>query len=740
VARPFRYTFILSLVAAGAALAAVGGWRYARASAPVSGPIILISIDALRTDRLPLYGYTAVQTPTIDALGRDGVVFERFYSHVPQSLPAHASMFSGRLPFETGVRDGAGFALNDRERTLAEVLSDRDYATGAVVSSYALRRATGIAQGFAFFDDDIGKEEQDRVEPVSPAITRDGAVSERLAERWLDSIETSRAFLFLHLAEPRAPYAPPARFAEYAPYDGEVAYADEIVGRLVKYLKSHQLYDSSTIILTAGFGEGLGSHGEMAHGLLVYDDTVRVPLIVKQAAGESAGRRVTDLAQHVDLMPTILDLAKAPAPDGLQGLSLTPLFEGSRRFAPRLVYSESLLGHYHFGWSPVASLTDGRYRFIRMQREELYDLQADPEQHDNIAADRPGVAAELRTALDRLLEGVGIEPLAALPPFERGRIEALGYVGAADLSTAAEDTQSDPREQVSTLNAYRAAVDHDIHRRWPQAIGTLQSLAQAHATSGGYWAKLAEVAERADRLDVATEAHARVMALEPGNAGARVSGAFALLKIRRLDDAARLAEEALELGGQAGTLAGSAHEVLARIALARHDGETAREHAARALDAEPTRPLPAVVDGRLLMEQRRFDEALALFEQAATDLARGSGRPIADLHFWTAETLVRLERTVEAEGQFREELRAFPLNTRARADLATLYHGMDRTEEAERVLSDLVRIAPTKEAFALAARTWTSFGDLGRAAAVRAEARRVLAPATQTASTSTAQH
>ena len=144
MSRPFRFTFILGLVALATGLAAVGGWRYARASAPVNGPIVLISVDALRADRLPIYGYRHVRTPAIDALAADGIVFERAYSHSPQTLPAHVSLLTGRLPFETGVRDNAGFVVKDGERTLAEMLRDRGFATGGVVSTYALRKETGV--------------------------------------------------------------------------------------------------------------------------------------------------------------------------------------------------------------------------------------------------------------------------------------------------------------------------------------------------------------------------------------------------------------------------------------------------------------------------------------------------------------------------------------------------------------------------------------------------------------------
>ena len=358
--RSIRYTLILVLFTLGTGLAAVAGWRYARTSSPVNGPIVLITIDSLRADRLPAFGYTKVPTPAIDALAADGLVFEHAYAHAPQTLPAHVSLLTGRLPFETGVRDDVGFVVPESDRLLAQMLADRGYATGGIVSSFVLRRETGLARGFTFFDDDLGGERQADGRPI---VSRDGAESEKRAERWLSEVGTSRAFLFLHLDEPRAPYAPPDRFADYDPYDGEVAYVDELVGRLVSYLKKQQLYEQATIILVGDHGESLGAHGEREHGLLVSDETIRVPLIIKQAGSEGAGRRVADLVQHVDLVPTVLDLARAPTPDGLAGRSLRPVLEGGS-LPERVAYAESLFARYQYGWSPLLTVTDGRVRYI----------------------------------------------------------------------------------------------------------------------------------------------------------------------------------------------------------------------------------------------------------------------------------------------------------------------------------------------------------------------------------------
>jgi choline-sulfatase len=727
LARPFRYTFILVLFAAGTTLAAVGGWRYARASAPVNGPILLVSIDTLRADHLPVYGYRKVKTPAIDALGADGIVFERAYSHAPQTLPAHASLLSGRLPFETGVRDNVGFVVKDAERMLPEMLSDRGFATAAVVSSYALRKETGINQGFAFFDGvTLPGSRDERDDPLQ----RDGGISERIAERWLESARTSRAFLFLQLSEPHKPYAPPARFAEYAPYDGEIAYADEIVGRLVRYLKTHQLYDQSTIILVSDHGEGLGDHGEQEHGLFVYEEVVRVPLIIKQAAGEGAGRRIQDVVQHVDLVPTILDLAKAPVPGNLSGQSLKPLLDGTGSLQGRIVYSESLYGLYHFGWSGLTSVTDGRYRFVKAPTEELYDLQEDPAEHDNLASERTDVRAALREALDRLLAGASVQAPGDVSPEDRERLEVLGYVGATTGAvTPPDEGRPDPKDTRAILETYRAAVDRDVARDWPNAIAFLQTLLRDEPESADVWTRLAEVAERTGRHEQAIDAYAHVLALRPEDASGHLGAASAFLRARRLEEAREHAERAALLSPEGdGRLRGSAHELLANIALARRDAPEAEAEGDLARQAEPARPVDVYVEARLLLDQRRYAEALPLFEQASADLNRSHGRPIADLHVSAAEALVRLDRPSDAEREFLEEIQAFPLSTRARTELATLYHTTGRADEAARTLEDLVRIVPTPDAYNLAARLWTTFGNPGRAAALRMEAARVFAP------------
>jgi len=734
VSRSLRYSFILLLTALGTALAAVGGWRYARASAPASGPIVLISIDTLRADHLPAYGYTKVKTPAIDALAADGIVFERAYSHAPQTLPAHTALLSGRLPFETGVRDNIGFTVKPGERLLPQMLRERGFATAGIVSAFVLRKETGIGQGFDLFDAEMPPAALDA--NISQ-VQRDGGQSEAVAERWLDGIGTSRAFLFLHLYEPHKPYTPPERFAQYAPYDGEIAYADEIVGRLVRYLKSHQLYDRSTIVLLSDHGEGLGDHGEQEHGLLLYDEAIHVPLIVKQESNAGGGRRVADIVQHLDIVPTILDLVKAPLPGNLHGRSLKPLLDGTAHLPEQAVYSEAMYSRYHFGWSELTALTDGRFRYIKAPHDELYDLVRDPHERDNIAAERPPARQALRGALDRMVAGQTLQTPSAVPADARERLQALGYVGAAtDVSAAPGDTLPDPKDKREILEKYRAAVDDAGERKWREAVALLQEILKEDPGMADVWSQLATFAGRIDRQDLALDAYKHFIELKPSDPGGYLGAAATLLRMQKMKDAREHAELAVQIAPDADARSReNAHELLAKIALARHDADEARAEAALAQKVEPRLPVVAFVDGRIAYDQGQFADALPHFEAAIAEQKKQGDVPLAELHYYAGDTYGRLERYPEAERQFAAELHDYPQNVRARAGLAMLYQATGRADEAKTTIDQMMRATPTPEAYALAARLWTMFGNRQQADAVRAEARHAFADAPRAGAT-----
>lgn len=695
---------LLAIAALIAAAYAVTIDRRPSAS-PATGPIILISIDTLRADHLRSYGYGALQTPAIDAIAADGIVFERAYSHAPQTLPSHVSMLSGLLPFQHGVRDNVGFRVRAEERLAPQFLREQGFASGGVASAYVLRRETGIANGFDFYDAQM---------PPTPAgsgfdeAQRDGAESLAIAERWMASQASPRLFLFLHLYEPHAPYAPPARFARYAPYDGEIAYADEIVGSLIAWLRDRDWYDRSTIFLVSDHGEGLSDHGEQEHGLFLYDEAVHVPLVVKMPYRSGGGRRVKALVQHIDLLPTAIDLAGGSIPTTLPGRSLRPLLEGAGKEWPeRGVYSEALLGWYHFGWSPLAALTDSRYRFIRAPRAELYDLQTDPNERRNLASEREQNRTAMQTALDALAgSGEPSKPEAVAPEVLQ-RLAALGYVGARTTPAAGSAPRgplADPKDKVSVLVSYRRALGLAASGQAAAAVDVFREIARAEPAMADVWRQLGGLQLRLGRTDEAVASYRQVVRLDPTSASALIQLAVALLRSNRLEAAREHAELAARTAREdEPTDRAAAYEMLAKIALARDDLAGARRYAALAQQADAGFPLPAYVEGRLAYASGHYEAAWAHFSEA---LAVSGSRTlqVPELHLYAGDTLAHLQRFDEAEREFKQEIQFFATNTWAYISLANLYRTFGRQEEADRVLAAMVQAVPSADARARAAR------------------------------------
>ena len=702
------------LVIFAAVAVAIGGvfaWRmHSRTSRPIDGPIVLISIDTLRADHLPVYGYRGVRTPPIDALAATSTVFENAYSHAPQTLPAHTTILTGELPFQTGVRDNIGFTLKDGQWTLPGALRSNGWATGGFVSAYVLRAATKINQGFDTYDADLPSASS---EASLGQVQRDGALTLEAAERWLQSRKNDRVFLFVHFYEPHKPYSPPARFSEYAPYDGEIAYADELVGRLLDRLRQDKLFDRSTIVLLADHGEGLGDHGEQEHGMFLYQETMHVPLIVK-LPGQHAGRRVAEPVQHIDIAPTLLALAGVAAPADLHGRNLDPLLEATGSVPETGIYAEAMLARYNFGWSELYSLTDARYRYVRAPRDELYDLRNDPHEKASIAAARPQIRQAMRGAIDRLLAGTSLAAPEAVTAADRERLAALGYVGntSAGSLAAPGDSLPDPKDKAAVLERYREGTELAGKMRFADAVTAYRAALAADPEMMDVWTQLAQAYVRLGRSADAVDAFRHVIERDPKDAGALTGAASELLRMRRYEDAQKYAELAVSVAPA------NAHELLARIAIARNDAAAARREAQLAEQADPTLPMREIVEGTLLYNQKRYAECLPHFGRAAQALQRRTLQ-VPDVDYFIGDSLARLERYPEAERFLKAEIALFPFNTRARAGLAMLYRATGRDAEAEQAIAELLRVSPEGDGPALARQLWTIFGEPEKAAAVK---------------------
>jgi arylsulfatase A-like enzyme/Flp pilus assembly protein TadD len=457
--------------------------------APAAGPsLLLVTIDTLRADRLGSYGYGGVETPHLDRLAREGVRFHQVATTAPLTLPAHASIFSGRYPHRHGVRDNLNFPLSGKPSTLAEVLRAAGFATGGFYGASVLDLRTGIGRGFETY---LGPAGSGSMTPsqTSLQVERRGEAVVADALPWIEA-QPGRFFAWVHLFDPHAPYSPPAPFLErYAGrgYDGEVAYSDHVVGLLMAGLEVLGRAAGTIVVVTADHGEGLGDHGEQFHSALIYDSTVRVPLILWAPERLPAGRVVGGQASLVDLLPTTLALlgVEDPQVDRRDGVDLWPLIDAPD--APgRPAYVESLTPFLQLGWSELRALRTVDFKYIAAPRPELYDLRADAGESDDLI-DREPQRAEALAA--RLAEIVGGDDLEGIMPgggfVDMGgearlrELQALGYVTVTAMSSGA--IRKDPKDHVEFLEAFQRdslAVERALaHQRWQDADVIIERLA-----------------------------------------------------------------------------------------------------------------------------------------------------------------------------------------------------------------------------------------------------------------------
>ena len=421
--------------------------------------VLLVTFDTTRADHIGAYGHAGASTPTVDALAAEGVLFSNAVSAVPITLPSHATILTGRYPMAHGVRDNGIFVLADEELTLAEILAAEGYDTAAAIGGFPLVERFGTGQGFDLYDDRLATSN----DPLLGG--RDGGrggagffFEERRAARvneavlpWLAARGSAPFFLWVHYYDPHRPFDPPPPYDElfaFAPYDGEIAYADESLGNLLDALRSHGRLDRTLVVVTADHGEGLGEHREETHSYLVYNTTQHVPLVVRPPGGSpGGGKTVDERVGSVDVLPTILDLLGVAIPAGVQGRSLAfhfgdlPGVEPRRGSSVKPHYAETLSPRLTNRWGELRALFDQEWKYIHGPRRELYDLAADPRERDNLVASRPEVAARmeegLASFLDSRSEGA-TRAVAEVDPEVRWRLMALGYLTAGEVPEVRE--------------------------------------------------------------------------------------------------------------------------------------------------------------------------------------------------------------------------------------------------------------------------------------------------------------
>jgi arylsulfatase A-like enzyme/Tfp pilus assembly protein PilF len=654
-----KLRFVVGIVGALGVVAAAGWWWTAR---PARLNVLLVTLDTTRADRLGCYGYAGAETPNLDRLAARGVVYERAYTVVPITLPAHATLHTGLLPPEHGLRINGVHRLVDTIPTLAEILKARGYRTGAFVSSLVLDARFGLARGFDAYDDRLGSGS------AGPRAERSAAETISAALAWLETDSSRPVFCWVHLYDPHEPYQDhrdefgdrfPGR-----PYDAEIAYLDRHLGRLFEWLARRGVEKRTFIVVAGDHGEGLGDHQEATHGYLAYNSTMHVPLLIQHPEGNQPGRRVAEPVSLADVFPTILDGLGIPPAQGTIGRSLAP-WQQSSPLKPRGCYGETEAPLMEGGWSPLRTWTTARWKYIQSTRAELYDLEADPAELQNLIDAHPEVAAELDQALadfqsQLLPRGSGN---AVLTAEERRALAGLGYAGGS----SPPDDAAGPRRDIKDTLVHAEQVHRCMHlvdeNRYGEAERILRDVVAALPDYAKAWGTLGICLARQEKHAEAEQQFRHALSLDARQTFARVGLGRVLFEQNKLEDCLEPLQTALEEDPSA---------LDARYFLGEAYRKLRRWDEARAAFEGAVENFPDFTEAQLGLADVARDEGR--LEEAAAAYERILERDPSALRAYLSRghVLARLERDAEALQSLEELLRHSPRHVDGLVELARL--------------------------------------------------------------------
>lgn len=663
--------------------------------------VVLVSGDTLRADRLGCYGNRFVATPHLDRLAASGVLFENVTTVAPLTLPAHTSLFTGTYPMYHGIEDNGTYVEAD-QITLAEILKDQGYATGAFVGAFVLDSRWGLNQGFdRYFDNfDTSKYERNRLDQAQ----RPGGEVLEEALPWLDSVKQGPFFAWIHLYDPHAPYDPPEPYRtqyEGQPwglygrggrYDGEVAYLDSVVGRLWSWLEREGLDETTLLAFIGDHGESLGEHGEGTHGFFIYGATTQVPFILVTPYREMRGRRVEAQVRIIDVMPTVLDLLGLDIPPHLQGVSLLSLASGQEEDLDLAAYSESRYPRNHYGWSELRSLRTSMFHFISAPHPELYDLRVDPLEEKNLAPQRPEAVRQFSAQIDEIValhtdEGAEDKGSADLDPETQAQLAALGYVGwGTKVEIDSSHPLADPKDKVELFNLITEAGIDTGQGRLEAAIEKMRRVLDSDPGVLEAYFTLGNLYKKTGDLSKAIETFEGALVRDPDY----VPSLFNLALINR--DSGRLKEalvgirRCLELNPR--------HQeallILGQIYFDLADLDEAEAAFGRLLEINPRSAKAENNLGSVALSREELDEAEKHFLRAAE-----IDPELASVHFNLGSLYQKRNDLPRAEAEYREEVRLHPDHLAAHHNLGLLYLETGNVDGQLEAFQEVVRLDPS---------------------------------------------
>ncbi|MHC4318727.1 MAG: tetratricopeptide repeat protein [Planctomycetota bacterium] len=653
--------------------------------------VLLITSDTTRADHVGCYGNRGVATPVIDDLARHGTLCATAVTPSPATLPAHASLLTGLYPYRHGARANGTFRLEDRVTTLAERLRDADYRTAAVISAFVLDSRFGLDQGFEVYDDDLTKGIKH-----SPHMFRErpGELTNEPVTAWLGENGHEPFFLWVHYFDPHAAYLPPEPYRtqyRHALYDGEIAYVDAQVGALMEQLEALGVRDKTLVIFASDHGEGLGEHGEQTHSLLVYDSTLHVPLIFNAPARLPRGKVMHRQTCLVDVVPTVLALLGEEVPDDLDGVSLCQPAPAE----PRPVLIETIATMTLHGWAPLVGVRREDYKYILAPTPELYDLQRDPKELDNLHAAEPKI---VRAMSDRLGAWLGEDPfLATRRAVDLGSLDAddevlahlaaLGYVGTVRGQRDDAAPMHDPKDMVPHWERLQHAVHLRIQGKLNEALPIIEACVAE--VEGDIFARsvLGSAYLQRGEHDRALEVYRRAVELEPNDETLHLGIAAVHLVRGELEASEQAIERALGIEPQSGP----AYVARGRIAMRRQDEDQALRHFEKAIELDPGGTGPGAYNeiGVMHLRARRLAEARAAFRSALEIDALNGGA-----HTGLANVLIEEGELDEAMRELRMALRFDPNQAGALASLGGLQREQGAHDQALALCERALELSP----------------------------------------------
>jgi len=575
--------------------------------------VLVITLDTTRADHIGIYGYDRAQTPHIDAVAGKGVRFEHAYSAVPLTFPSHCTIFTGTLPLYHNVRNNGRYKLPTQIDTLAEILGKKGFITAAFVSSFTVDSRFGLDQGFDIYNDNL--------------VTKKGGVKTYISERpaamvyedfaaWFEGHSHKKFFAWVHFFDPHMPYAPPEPYKSQFrddPYDGEIAYMDAYVGKIIGLLEKEQVLENTLIVLAGDHGEAFGEHGEYGHMMFCYEENLKVPLIFSSVNRLPENKTVEARAGLADIMPTVLDFLEIDWPGHLDGTSLLPVMGGNSA-DERVFYIESVFPWEALGCAPVKGLIEENYKFIDLPKPELYDLEKDPGEKENVYFKKNIKARRLKQSLDRLISTY--DPLKfrsdrKLSPAEERKLRTLGYFSTGRKQPSGN--LPDPKEKIGSLTAYIRGNRLRGEGKREEAEAQLKRAIEMNPSFSWPYSTLALVYVENGKTGAAMEILKQGISRNPEEYQLKIDYAMLLQKQSRTGEAVEILEGMLKSGKGMVDTGAEVNYLLADLYARKGDMEKAAVGYREALKTEPGNRVLKQKLVYILHRSGRLSEALAIY-------------------------------------------------------------------------------------------------------------------------------